>query len=82
MSEGLLGQFSLAKEQSDWVEGRERGGEGEDEGEGADSSDDEETRSENETELLVRQSADINRGEKRTKELYTPVRDVASVATK
>ena len=41
MSKGLLGQFSLAKEQSDWVEGRERGGEGEDEGEGADSSDDE-----------------------------------------
>ena len=41
MSKSLLGQFSLAKEQSDWVEGRERGGEGEDEGEGADSSDDE-----------------------------------------
>ena len=41
MSKGLLGQFPLAKELSDWVEGRERGGEGEDEGEGADSSDDE-----------------------------------------
>ena len=41
MSEGLLDQFSLAKEQSEWVEGRERGGEGEDEGEYADGSDDE-----------------------------------------
>ena len=41
MSKGLLGQFSLAKEQSDWVEGRERGGEDEDEGEGADSGNDE-----------------------------------------
>ena len=38
--------------------------------------------SENEAELLVRQSADNNRGGKSKKELYTPVRDVASAATK
>ena len=41
MSKGLLGQFSLAKEQSDWVEGRERGGEDKEEDESADSSNDE-----------------------------------------
>ncbi|MCJ1265039.1 hypothetical protein MMC22_004914 [Lobaria immixta] len=45
MSEGLLGQFLLAKEQSDWAEGRGKRGmgedEGEDEGEDADSSDNE-----------------------------------------
>lgn len=40
MSEGLLGQLSIAKEQSHWVASGERGGEGEDEGGDADSSDD------------------------------------------
>ena len=40
MSEGLLGQFSLAKAQRQWVASGERGGEGEDEGGDADSSDD------------------------------------------
>ena len=50
MSKSLLGQFSLAKEQNDWVEGKERGDNGEnksenedkdkseDEGKGADNS--------------------------------------------
>ena len=41
MSEGLLGQLSLAKEQSGWVKGRVRGGEGLDASENADSSDEE-----------------------------------------
>ena len=42
MSEGLLGQFLLAKEQSDWAEGRGKRGLGEDEGEDADRSSDNE----------------------------------------
>lgn len=33
-SEGLLGQFSLAKEQRDWVEGKRKGSGDEDEEEG------------------------------------------------
>ena len=41
MSEGLLGQFSLARKQSDWVESRDKRGEGEDEGEDTDGSDEE-----------------------------------------
>ena len=41
MSKSLLGQFSLAKEQSDWVKNKERGGNGKNEGKNEDESKDE-----------------------------------------
>ena len=82
MSKGLLGQSSLAKEQSDWVKGREKEVRAKMRVRALIAATMNKPRSKNETELLARQSADNNRGGKGKKESYTPVRDVASAATK